>query len=188
MNGSQFDRLVRVLTDRSTTRRALAGGLTGGSVAALFGRAPANEAAAHNPLAACRRIKQKRKRALCVRRARQHNATHRTPQPVPLPTPVECVADDCPDPGPCKVRACGDNVCAPENVPNGTSCGSNNETCGGGVCCPFGHTTCFGTCVSRACDGSLLGGCNDRCQAPGRACCGGLFCRQTDSGQFRCRP
>jgi hypothetical protein len=188
MNGTHFDALVRVLTDRATTRRALTRGLTAGSLAAIFGQTAVDEADAHNRLAACRRIKQKRRRALCLRRARQHNAAHRTPPLVPPPTPVQCVADDCPDPGVCKVRACADNVCAPENVSDGTSCGSDRETCGGGVCCPFLHSNCFGRCVSLTCEGSLAGGCDQRCDVPGAACCGGLICRQTDSGQPRCRP
>ena len=110
------------------------------------------------------------------------------PPPIgPPPVMSPCVAADCPDPGPCKVRECVDNRCAPVDAPNGTSCGSNRETCLGGLCCPSGHQNCFGLCIPISCQGSLAGGCDAACLFPGSACCDRLVCRETASGQLRCR-
>lgn len=206
MNESHFDALVRTLSVGSVTRRTLSRGLTGASIAASLFAFGWQDGDAKKRCPPCRRRKKgKCKKSLpdgagCPGGACQSgsciasSALPLTPLPdppasnTPPPDTTQCGAADCPDPGACRVRACFDNVCAPLDQPNGASCGSDGETCLTGVCCPAGHLNCFGFCVSIECQGSFEGGCDARCEVPGSACCDGLVCRQTASGQPRCRP
>jgi hypothetical protein len=208
MNERDFDALSRVLSGGSASRRTLSRGLAGAAITAgltLFAWEGGD--AKKRKKGKCKGTKPdgaacpggKCQAGACVAALAPSNAPQlgsppppESPAPPPAPPsppppPPVCVPDTCPDPGPCKVRACADNVCTPGNAPDGASCGTNGETCGGGVCCPAGSGTCFGICVSRACQGDRRGGCNASCSRVGDACCGGLFCRATDSGN-RCRP
>lgn len=76
MDPARFDGLARILS----SRRTALGGLLAGGLAALLGLAP-EAAAAHNPIAACERLRTPRKRRRCRRRARAHA---RTCHPEPL--------------------------------------------------------------------------------------------------------
>jgi hypothetical protein len=185
MNGLHFDTIVRTLPHGSRTRRSLARSFGGVALVAAVALFAGEDADARRQCPPCR----KRRRGKCKKKRPDGTACPGGTCQSGRCSPVSdtCDAAACPDPGVCKTRACADNVCAPENVPNDTSCGSSGQVCQGGVCCPFLHQNCFGTCVNLACQGSLAGGCNDTCLIPGRACCGPLSCQQTSSG-LRCRP
>jgi hypothetical protein len=206
MNESHFDALVRALSDGSATRRTLSRGLAGALMAGGLIAFGWQDGDAKKRCPPCRRRKKgKCRKSLpdgagcpggtcqsgsCIAASTLPDTPPADPPPASTPPPdsTECIAGDCPNPGPCKVRACEDNVCAPLDAPNGASCGEDGETCLGGICCPRGHLNCFGVCISIACQGSLLGACDAACQIPGAACCDRLVCRQTASGQRRCRP
>lgn len=186
MNGLHFDMLVRALSHGSSTRRSLARGFAGVATGASLALSGGEDGEARKPCPPCR----KRRKGKCKKKrpdgAACPGGTCQSGRCIPASN--TCVVATCPDPGVCKVRACDGNVCAPVNAPNDTSCGSSGEVCQGGICCPFAHVNCFGACVHPNCRGSLAGGCDDRCLIPGKACCGPLFCQQTSSGEFRCRP
>lgn len=84
MDTKQFDALTRALSTRRTALAGLAGGL-----AALLGLAAPDEVTAHNPAPACRKLKDRKRRRACLRRARAHNRTH---QCRPLPPAVVCAS------------------------------------------------------------------------------------------------
>ena len=213
MNESHFDALTRALSNGSITRRTFSRGLAGAAVAAGVTAFAWEAGHAKKRCPSCRKLKKGKckgkkpdgstcpggtcRSGSCIAAMATSDLPAISPPPVPAPPvspppvtppPVTppCIAAECPDPGPCQVRACVDNTCAPEDAPNGTSCGSDGEICAGGICCPFGFQNCFGICVSLACQGDRAGGCNAPCLRPGSACCGGLFCRETASGP-RCR-
>lgn len=93
MDSSSFDRMTRLFAS-APTRRGL-GGILLGSVAGLVGAALPEEVEAHNPLARCRKIKNKKQKAACLRKARKHNAQHRAQVPPP-PPPDPCAGVMCP--------------------------------------------------------------------------------------------
>lgn len=74
MESNRFE----VFTLTLSSRRMALGGLLGG-VVVLLGMAEPEEAATHNFLSRCRRIKNSPRRRACLKRARAHTATHRTP-------------------------------------------------------------------------------------------------------------
>ena len=150
MDGDQFDTLARKLS----SRRILLSGI-GSGWAAFLGLTGSTEVAAHNALLACRRIKNRSRRAACLRRARRHNASHATPPP-PGCTPS------------CAGRNCGSDGCS------GT-CGS----CGGGSTCVSGtcRTDCTPSCAGRECGGDGCGGSCGSCS--GNADCLNGTCRTT---------
>lgn len=190
MDGDQFDDLVRTLS----SRRSALGGLVGSGVAMLLRLAGPDQAAAHNPLPACRRIKDKRKRARCIRRARRHNATHQTPPPPPPCTPncagKSCGSDGCSGScGSCSgTTTCVGGTCQTTCTPNcaGKNCGSNGcggscGTCSGGQVCsnPANGGICQSTCTP-SCAGKNCGsnGCGGSCGT----CTGGLVCSNPANG------
>lgn len=165
MDGEWFDQLTRMLR----SRRTLLNGVIGSGVATLLGLAGAEETTAHNALPACRRIKNKQRRAACLRRARRHNASHATPPPpgcTPRCAGRECGGDGCG--GSC--GSCGGNadcvngtcrvICTPSCA--GKNCGSNGcggscGTCNGGRVCsnPANGGTC--QCLAATCAGTCCG-------------------------------
>lgn len=104
-----------------------------GALGALIGLPAPEEAAAHNFMARCRRIKDPASRRRCLQQAKAHNRRHR------LSTPPRCVpqapATTCA--GRCGVYAnnCGTAVGCP--CPPGKSCLSNGscaQSCAGPTC------------------------------------------------------
>lgn len=81
MDSDRFDALSRTLTAHHSRRAAL-GVLLAGGLAALLGLPP-EEAGAHNPIAACKRLPDLRQRRRCTRQARAH---YRTCHPEPRTT------------------------------------------------------------------------------------------------------
>ncbi|MGH7963656.1 MAG: hypothetical protein ACRERD_17825, partial [Candidatus Binatia bacterium] len=66
-------RLVVTHSSRRTVFRAIAGLALGSNLVA----ASRNESGAHDLLVRCKKIKSKKKRKKCVKKARRHNAQHR---------------------------------------------------------------------------------------------------------------
>jgi hypothetical protein len=132
MDGPHFDSLACRLSGRRAIGSLLVGGL-----AALL-RRPAL-ATAHNRTARCRRLTVPAQRRACLRRARQHNCTHRCK---PLAAEVVCR-------GVCGTafNNCGQRIVCP--CPPDKEClvnGSCAQVCGGpsGVNCPVGSgCVCF---------------------------------------------
>lgn len=128
MDAPRFDHLTRSLS----SRRTAVSGLLGGALATLLGEA----ASAHNPVPACRRIKDTRKRAACRRKAKRHNAQHCSGEGTP------CA--DC--------RTCQGGMCAADASLNNVACGSDGTgRCLNGRCNPV--PTCsprYGSCATVA--------------------------------------
>ena len=127
MDADRFDALSRALA-AVPARRTLLRLLAGSALAGAVGWLRSEESAAHNPVPACRRIKNRRRRAACLRRARRHNAGHAKPP--------SCTRD-------CAGKHCGPDGC-------GGSCGSctGGATCTNGTCaCPPGKEPCQGFCL-----------------------------------------
>ncbi|HEX2282068.1 MAG TPA: hypothetical protein VHG52_09945, partial [Thermomicrobiales bacterium] len=74
MSAALVDRLSRLLAS-TPTRRTLGGGAFG-LVAALLGARVPDEAAAHDPTAACRDIAWPPERRACFRWAKRHRKNH----------------------------------------------------------------------------------------------------------------
>jgi hypothetical protein len=111
------------------SRRPVLVGLLAGAIGLLdWGRA--EEAAAHDTLAKCKKIKDKTKKKTCVKKAKKHNATHTTLIPSSPPPPPPCGG------------ACAGNTpqCCPATTqdPGGLCAGASDKCCksaeGGGVC------------------------------------------------------
>ena len=195
MDAGRFDGLARSLATAGSRRRTL-GSLLAGAIGllGLLDMRP-EEAAAHNPLKACKK-KSGRAKKRCIKKAKKHNAQHATEAPAPAPPPCASAADGfpCPDDGnPCTDDFCRAGTCIHPAKPDRTACGGGGQCCGGqcvadnecctNAHCPFGKTcTSAGTCVCPT--GKI--DCGAGCQtgnccvhtdcSPGNACCGG-FCR-----------
>jgi hypothetical protein len=144
MDSVRFDAISRALSSRRT---ALSGVL--GGVAALLGIPAAQEADAHNAAARCRRLPEPAKRRACLRRARNHNRTHRC-----RPRPPAAV---CASLGRCRgtaVNNCGRRV-----------------TCA----CPAGKRCLINGSCARTCDGNPTG-CPTGCVCTGPEVGGGAHC------------
>ncbi|MGH2613708.1 MAG: pentapeptide repeat-containing protein [Thermomicrobiales bacterium] len=104
---------------------------------------------------------------------------------------VQCVdSGDCPDPGPCRTRACVGNVCQPEIVPDGASPSGCDAPVGGDAFCSQG--ACIQRCdnnLHRIC-GSGAGVCQEccneqHCNSIGGPCENGT-CQCPGSSESRC--
>jgi hypothetical protein len=192
MDLETFDALARRLADGQTrslraagSRRPVLVGLLAGAVG-LLAWGGAEEAGAHNTLKKCKKIKEKAKKKACVKKAKQHNATHTTlipPSPPPLPPCGGTCAGDTPqccaatgfcaslDEACCSAAEGGGacpketpKCCPPtEQFENGL-CGNLDDTCcpseKGGFLCPPGQDCCA---TSDDCSGGRV------CSASG--CC-----------------
>jgi hypothetical protein len=146
MDGEYFDSLTRTLS----SRRTVLGGLLAGTAAALFSR---QDAAAHNPVPACRRIRNAKRRAACLRRARTHNRQHQCQPTAPA---VICR-------GLCgtAVNNCNQAVSCP--CPAGKSCLSNGSCAQN---CSVAQPACPAGCT---CLGPEVGS-GDHCIQAGLSC------------------
>lgn len=131
-DGNQFDSLTRSIS-AGRSRREFAGLLGGlGLLSAFRGE----KIAAHNPLSACRKIKDRTKRQRCIKRAKAHNAKHR----------------NCP----CAGGICdGDKTCV---CPAESYQCSPERCCANEQACLDGRSRC-GACIlgASACDNLLCG-------------------------------
>jgi hypothetical protein len=204
MDADRFDRFARILS----SRRVALGGLLGGALAALSGWATPEEAGAHNPVPACRRIKNKNKRKACLKRANQHNALHRVPPPVCQGRNVcaQGVAAACGAPGNecyCWVTPQGTTVCGGNDgafvVDSCGECAATGRTCviGGGLncpepficvlpCCPPGFRECNGRCVDVLRDPNNCGDCGRSCGIDRPNICAGGSCCIDGAGNSPC--
>ena len=160
MDGARFDTITRTLTAAGSRRRALAA--LGGALALLLGL---TETEAHNKLKKCKRIKDNDKKRTCLKKARKHNAAHRTLPPTGCP-------DNRP---PCGGFCCSSTkVCLTGNV---CGCAAGTIQCSQGFCasetCPEGgnrdQLSC--ACGTTCPDGRpLCGGATGVCCNPAREC------------------
>jgi hypothetical protein len=148
MESNQFDALTRALSTRRTTIT----GLLGGSFALLLGLGKPEEAGAHDPAAACRKLPDLGQRRRCRARARRHKRRQHTCRP--QPKAVTCAG----------------------------RCGRFRNNCRKGVDCTCpADQTCFanGTC-SRVCTaggtGTLAVSCPAGCDCEVDALEGGRHC------------
>jgi hypothetical protein len=131
VDSARFDTLTRVL---ATRRIAITSSLVGG-IAVLLGVSWVEEAAAHNPIPACRRIADPVKRRRCLRRARAHNRKRHScrPRPVAITCVNRCgrAIDNCRKPVACACpvgkscllnNSCASACSAPETCPPGCTC------------------------------------------------------------------
>ena len=131
MDASRFDRLTRSLSTADSRRRVLGGLLLG--ALGLLGSQGVEDAAAHNPLASCKKKSGKAKKK-CVKKAKAHNATHTVAAPPPPPPPPPTCTD---------------------GVKNGTEtdidCGGSCPECANGKACQGAGDCASGKCVSQVC-------------------------------------
>src|SRR5687767_1951586 len=117
MDDARFDELTRAL---ATPRRAAIRLVAGSAIGLLLGCRAVEDAAAHDALTKCKKIKDKKKRKKCIKKVKAHNADHANePQP-------ECTAHaDCDDGIFCTVDTCdeGSNACL--STPDDGRCGAN---------------------------------------------------------------
>ena len=107
MDATRFDRLAISLGAGTARRDALR--FLAGLSFALLARGDATEAAAHNLLATCKKVKDQKKRKKCLKKARAHNARHAGQEPQRCET-----LEDCPDPAPsqlCAIKTCDKGQC-----------------------------------------------------------------------------
>jgi hypothetical protein len=155
VDGSQFDDLVRVLAVGSPRREALHV-LVGGALG-LLGWLSLDKAAAHDLMAKCKKIKEKKKKKACAKKAKKHAAQHLSEGSSSSSSPDPCADVTCPaiSNG---TAACQNGACVVASCQNGfTRCGNacvntqddpqNCRKCG--VVCPGTHPNrCVGgTCV-----------------------------------------
>jgi hypothetical protein len=156
MNANRFESILRSLSRSSSRRGAL--GLLAGLVLGrphTFGSA---EIAAHDAMKKCKKIDAKDKKKKCVKRAKQHNATHRTAVPPPAPTCTDGVKN-----GAETGIDCG-GACP--RCANGQGCATRND-CATSFC---DAGTCASCTVSTICGADAYGDC--RCYPT----TGGTFC------------
>ena len=132
MDANRFDVLSRSFF-ASPSRRTALRLLIGSALGTVIGHR-GEESAAHNALKTCRKKSGKQKKK-CLKKARAHNATHRSDGPQTAPPPA-CVPD-------CTGKTCGDDGC-------GGTCGPCTDgTCTDGTCtCAGGMEVCQSRCVS----------------------------------------
>jgi hypothetical protein len=187
VDDARFDALTRVLS----SRRVAVGGIVGG-VAALFGLAVPDEAIAHNPIPACRRIKDAARRRACLHRARAHNRKQHSCKPRPA---AAFCGGRC---GGTAINNCGKRVACPV-CPTGKTCLSNGscaQICPGPFApgCPAGcecaadrenNTICFSGPVA-SCE-AIPQICDNSAPCPPGSRCVFTEC-PSDPGPYRCYP
>ena len=117
MDGERFDAMTKTLAAGPTRRRLLLG-LLGGALG-LLGGLGREDADAHNPLRACKKIEDRQRRRRCLRRARQHNALHAAQADClgqadgnDCGAGQECSGEVCATPPECGTGSCwGDPLC-----------------------------------------------------------------------------
>jgi hypothetical protein len=96
MDAERFDAITKALITGFSRRSAMR--LLASSALGLLGGSAAPEAAAHDPLKKCRKIKDKAKRKKCLKKAKKHNATHTTPAPPASEPAAPRLVYQCPGP------------------------------------------------------------------------------------------
>lgn len=187
MESDRFDAFTRTLSSRRT---ALGGGL--GGVAALLGLGGGEEAAAHDPRPACRKLADPARRRACLRRARRHLRLRHSckPHPIAVTCANRCgsTRNNCK-----KAVAC---ICPPDKtclLNNGCArtCSVASLTCPAGCTCGIPLAEAPGTLAG--CYPSTLSSCTQvptpctsTAQCPfGQFC--GLVCGSVP-GEGRCFP
>jgi hypothetical protein len=124
MDASRFDDLVRAIgAGRAPRRNALR--ILAGATLGLLGWSHDEAALAHDLLAKCKKIKDKKKRA-CLKKARKHAAQHITEGPSSSSPPDLCAGAFCPavtngSPA-CQNGACVVASCDPDFTQCGNAC------------------------------------------------------------------
>lgn len=163
MDSERFDALTRTVASR---RAALAGLVSG--VTALLGLGGVEDAAAHNPIPGCRKIKDPEQREACLRRAKRHIKLKHSckPQPVAVTCANRCgvtrnnckkaVSCTCPAGKLCLGNSSCSRLCfvpgLPGDCPPGCGCGVSAIE-GGNHCIPSTISQCEQvplTCVNSA--------------------------------------
>jgi hypothetical protein len=177
MDGQRFDELARFLAEpasRRATLRSLGGGFIGGAFALLGGHGP-QHAEAHNALAKCKKIKNKRRKKACIKKARQHDVDHGLQEPGEPCGATTCSSGKkcCPD------QKCGVRCCA-----NGYHC---DQLCSGpngdDYCCPPERPVAIcGGCWTQ---GSTQCDTPEHCCSPNQVCCGDDHCCDIETQECR---
>jgi hypothetical protein len=163
MDAEGFATLLRSFSATPSRRGALR--LVASSALGLLGWSTAPEATAHDLVKKCKKFDNKTKRKKCLKKAKQHNATHTTPAPSSPPGPDLCAGVVC---GPVRngTSACRNGVCVITSCdPGFRDCNglvldgceaeidSDLNHCGGcGVVCPGQGTDATVRCVARRCE------------------------------------
>lgn len=153
MDSNQFDALTRTVGSRRTALT----GLLGGSLAALLSVPAVEDASAHDPAQACRRLADLAKRRRCLARARRHKRKRHTcrPQPAAVTCAGRCggirnncgkpVACSCPPGRLCVANKSCNRFCEPGTLacPAGCICGIVHADDGAPPhCMPSGINDC----------------------------------------------
>jgi hypothetical protein len=140
VDDSRFDELVRAFGSGSAPRRSALRGLTG-VILGVLGWSKLEDVQAHDLLAKCKKIKVKKKKKACVKKARKHAAQHLGEGP--SSSPDLCAGVRCPA------------------VSNGT------VVCQNGACviasCDPNFTQCGNACVDTQDDAQHCGKCGVQC-------------------------
>lgn len=163
MDDSRFDDLTRAL---AAPRRAALRLGAGGALGLLLGWRAVEEAAAHNALAKCKKIRDKKKRKTCLRKARAHNNGH-----VENAQPQCTTPDECPSPSP-------DQLCARAVCDGEGKCGIGPKTSGTVCRAPAGicDATEFCDGVSLDCPPDVFRSSTHQCGIPTGDCQRPSFC------------
>ena len=154
MDGQQFDDLARAWVEGSAPRRNALRFLVGGALG-LLGWHSLEEAAAHDTLKKCKKIKDKKKKKACIKKAKKHADQHAKETPL-------CGGLTCPEGQVC----CPDKKCGRTCCANGRAC---NVVCSG----PNGNDYCCdATRPAAICGGCWQAG-SVQCDDP-KHCCGPL--------------
>ena len=129
MDGEQFDELARTLVERQAPRRS-AVRILAGSALGLLGWHGFDSASAHDTSKKCKKVKDKKKKKACIKKAKKHAGQHASEGSSSSPTSDPCDGVTC------------------LAVANGTA------ACQNGACvvasCDAGFTRCGNACVEAA--------------------------------------
>lgn len=171
LDGSRFDDVIRALTIANGSRRGTLRLVASSAIGLLAWRTTAVDTEAKNALQKCKKIRDKKKRKKCIKKAKKRN---------PEPGVELCDGVACPE----NQKCCPDERCGQECCDNGRAC---NVVCSG----PTGNDYC--------CDASrpvaICGGCWEagsiQCEIPGhccgpnQVCCGDDHCCDKDTQECR---